>query len=163
MRIRWMKRARPPILFALIGAVILTVPHTGLVPDWDKLGEWPDIIASICFIGAIGWTIGTLVDGLIKRRLAKLNFHEADNLQARKSATRLDVVRRIWVVAVGVISVAAALTLIPGVKQFGVSLFASAGIAGIAVGIAARPMLSNLIAGLQIAFTQPIRLDDAVV
>ncbi len=48
-------------------------------------------------------------------------------------------------------------------KQFGVSLFASAGIAGIAVGIAARPMLSNLIAGLQIAFTQPIRLDDAVV
>ena len=149
-----MKRARPPILFALIGAAILTVPHTGLAPDWDKLGDWPDILASICFIAATGWAIGTLVDGLMKRRLAKLNFHEADNLKARKTATRLDVVRRIWVVTVGIVTVAAALTVIPGVKQFGVSLFASAGIAGIAVGIAARPVLSNLIAGLQIAFTR---------
>ena len=158
-----MKRARPPVLFVLIGAALLTVPHTGLVPDWDRLGSWPNVLASICFIAATGWTFGTLVDGLMKRRLAKLKFHDPDNLQARKTATRLDVVRRIWTVAVGVITVAAALTVIPGVRQFGVSLFASAGIAGIAVGIAARPMLSNLIAGLQIAFTQPIRLDDAVV
>lgn len=163
LRIRWLKRARPPVLFTLIGALILSMPHTGLAPDWNKLGAWPDVLASICFIAATGWAIGTLVDGLVKRRLAKLNIHESDNLKARTSATRLDVIRRIWIVAVGVVTVAAALTVIPGVKQFGVSLFASAGIAGIAVGIAARPMLSNLIAGLQIAFTQPIRLDDAVV
>ena len=63
----------------------------------------------------------------------------------------------------GFITVAAALTLLPGVRQIGVSLFASAGIAGLALGLAARPMLSNLIAGLQIAFTQPIRIKDAVV
>ncbi|KJS26939.1 MAG: mechanosensitive ion channel protein MscS [Hyphomonadaceae bacterium BRH_c29] len=163
LRIRWLKRARPPVLFALIGFALLAVPHTGLAPDWDKLGKWPAVVASIFFIAAIGWGIGTLVDGLVKRRLARLNFNEPDNLEARKSATRLDVIRRIWTVAVGVITVAAALTAIPGVKQIGVSLFASAGIAGIAIGIAARPMLSNLIAGLQIAFTQPIRLDDAVV
>jgi len=163
LRIRWLKRARPPVLFALAGAAILAVPKTGFVPDWAKLGDWPGVVASICFIAAIGWTIGTLVDGLVKRRLARLKFHETNNLQARKSATRLDVVRRIWIVTVAVVTVAAALTAIPGVRQVGVSLFASAGIAGIAIGIAARPMLSNLIAGLQIAFTQPIRLDDAVV
>lgn len=163
LRIRWLKRARPPVLFALAGAAILAVPQTGLVTEWEKLGDWPDVVASICFIAAIGWTIGTLVDGLVKRRLAQLKYHEADNLQARKTATRLDVVRRVWIVLVGVVTVAAALTVIPGVKQIGVSLFASAGIAGIAFGLAARPMLSNLIAGLQIAFTQPIRLDDAVV
>ena len=151
------------MLFLLLGAAIAAVPQTGLIPNWDMLGVWPDVAASICFVAAIGWTIGTLVDGLIKRHLARLKFHEPDNLQARKSATRLDVVRRVWVVLVGVITIAAALTVIPGVKQIGVSLFASAGIAGIAVGLAARPMLSNLIAGLQIAFTQPIRLDDAVV
>ncbi len=163
LRIRWLKRARPPVLFALLGTAILAVPQTGLAPDWEKLGEWPNVVATICFIGTIGWTIGTLVDGLTKRHLARLKLNEPDNLQARKSATRLDVVRRVWVVAVAVVTVAAALTVIPGVKQIGVSLFASAGIAGIAVGLAARPMLSNLIAGLQIAFTQPIRLDDAVV
>ena len=51
---------------------------------------------------------------------------------------------------------------IDAVCQFGVSLFASAGIAGIIVGLPPRPMLSNLIAGLQLAITQPIRLDDAI-
>lgn len=103
------------------------------------------------------------MDALVKRRLAKLHLGAEDNLEARKSATRLDVVRRIWIVTAGIITLAAALTVIPGVKQIGVSLFASAGIAGLAIGLAARPMLGNLIAGLQIAFTQPIRLDDAVV
>jgi small-conductance mechanosensitive channel len=49
------------------------------------------------------------------------------------------------------------------VKQYGVSLFASAGAAGIIVGLAARPLLSNLIAGMQIALTQPIRIEDAVI
>jgi small-conductance mechanosensitive channel len=52
---------------------------------------------------------------------------------------------------------------IPGVRQVGTSLLASAGVAGLAVGFAAKPVLSNLIAGLQIALTQPIRLDDVVI
>ena len=49
------------------------------------------------------------------------------------------------------------------VRQYGVSLFASAGVAGIVAGLAARPVLSNLFAGVQLAMTQPIRIDDAVV
>jgi len=49
------------------------------------------------------------------------------------------------------------------VRQFGISLFASAGVAGIVAGLAARPLFENLIAGLQLAFTQPLRLGDAVV
>ena len=49
------------------------------------------------------------------------------------------------------------------VRQFGVSLFASAGVAGLVVGLAARPVLGNLFAGIQLAVTQPIRLDDVVV
>ena len=48
-------------------------------------------------------------------------------------------------------------------RQFGISLFASAGVAGIVAGLAARPLFENLIAGLQLAFTQPLRLGDAVV
>ncbi len=127
------------------------------------LGPAPGIAAAVCFVIAVGWLVGTLVDGTIKRRLGRLKLDQEDNLEARKAATRLDVVRRVWIVLACLITIAAALTVIPGVKQIGVSLFASAGIAGIALGLAARPMLGNLIAGLQIAFTQPIRLDDAVV
>ena len=61
------------------------------------------------------------------------------------------------------LTVALALMSFEQVRQYGVSLFASAGVAGIVVGFAARPMLSNLIAGLQLAITQPIRIEDAVV
>lgn len=124
---------------------------------------WIEVASRVFFVAAIGWLISTIVDAMIKRRLSKLQLDEADNMAARKSATRLDVVRRVWVVAAGVITLAAALTVVPGVRQIGVSLFASAGIAGLAIGLAARPMLGNLIAGLQIAFTQPIRIEDAVL
>lgn len=164
-RPRWLKRFRPPVLFALAGVALLV--GTPYVPK-DYLGDFDlvglaRIAANVLFIIAIGWLIATIVDALVKRRLANLHLDAEDNLEARKAATRLDVVRRIWIVTAGVVTLAAALTVIPGVKQIGVSLFASAGIAGIAIGLAARPMLSNVIAGLQIAFTQPIRIDDAVV
>lgn len=52
---------------------------------------------------------------------------------------------------------------LPALRTVGVSLFASAGVAGIAIGLAARPAISNLLAGIQIAFTEPIRIGDQVV
>ncbi len=52
---------------------------------------------------------------------------------------------------------------IDAVKQYGVTLLASAGAAGIIAGLALQPLLTNLIAGIQIAITQPIRIDDAVI
>jgi small-conductance mechanosensitive channel len=62
-----------------------------------------------------------------------------------------------------IVTVAAALMTFDAVKQYGVSLIASAGAAGIIVGLAARPVLTNLIAGIQLAITQPIRIGDAVI
>jgi small-conductance mechanosensitive channel len=61
------------------------------------------------------------------------------------------------------VTIAAALMTFDSVRQYGVSLFASAGLAGIVAGFAARPVLSNLIAGIQLALTQPIRIDDALI
>ncbi len=162
--IRWLKRFRPPVLFLAGAACAFSVSSMieplGLSP-WA--GDVSLVLGRMMVIGAIGWAVTTVVDGIIKRRLGRLRLDLADNLAARKIATRLDVVRRIWIVIGGTVTLGAALTVVPGVQQVGVSLFASAGIAGLAIGIAARPVLSNLIAGLQIAFTQPIRIDDAVV
>ncbi len=163
--IRWLKRFRPPVLFVLAGLVVMwgpkATPADLALPEW--FASTALIAARMLFIAAIGWSATTLVDGLIKRRLAGLRLDQPDNLAARKIATRLDVVRRIWIVLGGTITVAAALTVVPGIQQVGISLFASAGITGLVLGIAARPVLTNLISGLQIAFTQPIRIDDAVV
>ena len=87
----------------------------------------------------------------------------ADNLQARRIHTQARVLARSVMVVIVIIGFGGALMTFPNVRQIGASLLASAGVAGLVAGIAARPVLGNLIAGLQIALSQPIRLDDVVV
>lgn len=87
----------------------------------------------------------------------------ADNLQARRLHTQTRVLARCLMFVAFVIGVALMLMTFPDIRALGTSLLASAGLAGIVAGIAARPVLSNLIAGLQIAVSQPIRLDDVLI
>ncbi|MGY4506033.1 small-conductance mechanosensitive channel [Bradyrhizobium sp. GM24.11] len=92
------------------------------------------------------------------------NFRDVtENFVARKHVTQVRVFKRVTDIIIVIITVSTALMTFDSVRQYGVSLFASAGAAGIIVGLAARPLLSNLIAGLQIAITQPIRIEDAVI
>jgi small-conductance mechanosensitive channel len=85
-----------------------------------------------------------------------------DNLLARKHVTQVRVLVRALDTIILLLTLGFALMTFDSVRQFGVSLFASAGVASIVFGLAAQPMLSNLIAGVQLAVTQPIRLEDAV-
>lgn len=87
----------------------------------------------------------------------------ADNLAARRLQTQTRVLTRVLSSIIGLLGVAMALMTFPQVRHVGASLLASAGLAGIVAGLAARPLLANLIAGLQIGLTQPIRLDDVVI
>ena len=82
---------------------------------------------------------------------------------ARKHATQWQVLRRTSHVVLALLTIAAALMVFPAVQKYGVSILASAGAAGLVLGLAARPVLSNLIAGIQLAITQPIRIEDAVI
>lgn len=95
--------------------------------------------------------------------IAKYQINVSDNLHARRIQTQIKILRHIGVVLLLVVSGSMVLMTFPGIRHLGVSLLASAGLVGLVVGMAARPALSNLIAGVQIAFTQPIRLDDVVV
>ncbi|MFD0391413.1 mechanosensitive ion channel family protein [Tistrella bauzanensis] len=114
-------------------------------------------------IGLIGWIAITIVQTVVDINKRRYRIDVADNLLARKHRTQLMLLQRVVIGLVVVLTVAAMLMTFPSVRQFGVSLFASAGVAGIIFGLAAQPILSNLIAGIQIAITQPIRLEDAVV
>jgi hypothetical protein len=87
----------------------------------------------------------------------------ADNLHARRIHTQTQVLQRIVIVCIIVVTIVVMLMTIPSARQIGTSVFASAGIAGVIVGMAARSTFASLIAGLQVAITQPIRIDDAVV
>jgi len=95
-----------------------------------------------------------------------VDLHPADvenNLEARRLQTQTLVLSRSLMSLLTLIGLGAALMTFPGVRQFGAGLLASAGVAGLVVGFAAKPVLGNLLAGLQIALTQPIRLDDVVI
>jgi small-conductance mechanosensitive channel len=115
------------------------------------------------FIVLLGWIAVDAVNILIDRYIGRFRLDVADNLLARKAVTQIRVMRRAITGTIVLVTAGLALMTFNTVRQFGVSLFASAGVAGIVAGLAARPLLSNLVAGIQIALTQPIRLDDAVV
>src|SRR3546814_16027770 len=85
-----------------------------------------------------------------------------DNLKARRQHTRIRILYRVAQFIVGFLIVSLMLIAIPGVRSVGVTLMASAGLAGLAVGAAAQPALKNLIAGIQLAFSEPNRLDDEI-
>lgn len=117
----------------------------------------------ILTIAVGGWFAIGVVRGAIAYALDKYDISHADNLEARRMLTQVRLLGRVAGWSIALATVAGMLIVIPGIRNIGVSLFASAGIAGLAVGLAARPVLSNMLAGIQIALTQPIRIDDVVI
>jgi small-conductance mechanosensitive channel len=115
------------------------------------------------FVVLAGWAAYVAVAVTSEIYLRRFSLETADNLLARKHYTQVHILRRALAFFILLLTVAGALMTFPSIRQYGVSLFASAGVAGIVVGLAAQPVLSNLIAGIQLAITQPIRLEDAVV
>jgi small-conductance mechanosensitive channel len=103
--------------------------------------------------------IAGLADGLVARHPATME----DNLAARRIQTQARVLARSAMVLVLIGGIAMALMTFPGARQLGASLLASAGVLGIIGGLAARPVFSNLIAGLQLALAQPLRIDDVLI
>ena len=117
----------------------------------------------VAFILAIGWTAAIALDLGVEIYLRRFRTDVDDNLLARKHITQMRILQRAARTVLGIITIGAALMTFAAVRQYGVSLLASAGAAGLILGLAARPVLSNLLAGIQIAMTQPIRVEDQVV
>jgi small-conductance mechanosensitive channel len=116
-------------------------------------------LATICLLGWIALTAVNIATNLY---LMRFRLDVADNLLARKHITQIRVLVRALDTVIVLVTLGFALMTFEAVRQYGVSLFASAGVAGVVFGLAAQPVLSNLIAGVQLAVTQPIRLEDAV-
>jgi small-conductance mechanosensitive channel len=117
----------------------------------------------VTFILAVGWAAAIALDVGVEIYLRRFRTDVDDNLLARKHITQMQILQRAARTVLGIITIGAALMTFAAVRQYGVSLLASAGAAGLVLGFAARPVLSNLLAGIQIAMTQPIRVEDQVV
>jgi small-conductance mechanosensitive channel len=150
----------PTRLALLVLALAVALPSASFDPD---ISDVLTKTLSIATIALIGWIAVTAVHLAGDLYLSRARAEGVDILVARKHLTQVRILRQVVDTAIVVLTASVALMTFEPVRQYGVSLFASAGVAGLVAGLAARPMLSNLIAGLQIATTQPIRLDDEVV
>ncbi len=144
-----------PLLFLM--AALQAVPM-----DEGTLANWIHVLRLVLF-GCLTWLLVRVV-GAVEASILRRNPMEiADNLHARRIQTQARVLSRVVMGAIILLGLALALMTFPAVRQIGATLLASAGIVGLVAGIAAKPVFGNLIAGLQIALAQPIRLDDVVI
>jgi small-conductance mechanosensitive channel len=153
-------QTRNPTRFALLLiALAIALPPAPLDADTKALIARFLLLGTICLLGWIALTAAHIAANFY---LLQFRLDVEDNLLARKHVTQVQVLLRALDTIIVIVTVGFALMTFSAVRQYGVSLFASAGIAGVVFGLAAQPVLSNLIAGVQLAVTQPIRIEDAV-
>ncbi len=150
------REIRKPLRWAMIGFALSIAAQT------DALrGDGWDVAARFLSPALLGWVAYAVVKGFA----AGMEAHFAltgDLVAQRGRHTRLSILSRTATVAIAIITIALIMLNIPGVRDVGVTLMASAGLAALAVGAAAQPALKSLIAGLQMAMTQPLRIGDLV-
>jgi small-conductance mechanosensitive channel len=120
-------------------------------------------VFGLLLITAVTWLTIQTIGVLEEFFLGQYRMDVADNLEARKMHTQVRFLKRVAISLVLVLAGGSMLMIFDKVRQFGTSILASAGIIGIVVGLAAQRSISNILVGLQIALTQPIRLDDVVI
>lgn len=154
-------RSRGPVQLALIIAALsiatriapLTVEETATLRH----------VLLLCFIACMTLVARTALQIWVALHLRRFRIDVEDNLLARKHVTQSRILQQVGSLLIVAVGISAALMSFDSVRQYGVSLLASAGAAGLVVGLALQPVLRNLFAGIQLAITQPIRIDDAVI
>jgi len=111
----------------------------------------------------IGWVVLAILQALVETMSIRADVSVADNLDARRTRTKLTMFNRLTTFVIVFVTVVLMLLSIPGVRDIGLTLVVSAGLAGLALGAAAQPALRSLIAGVQMAVTEPINIDDVVI
>lgn len=156
-----MQKLKKPMamLFMLFG-FFLIVPNTNtIISDSAHLNH----IISLIIIFSIAWLLIQSIATAKTIAVKKYDMSQADNLKARKLITQYNILENVSVFVIILVATGIALMTFSSIRQIGVSLLASAGIAGIILGFAAQKLIATILAGLQLAITQPIRFDDVVI
>lgn len=120
-------------------------------------------VRSILLIFSITWFIVVAIHITKNQLLRRFDVTTKDNLRARKYYTQFNIIERIAIFIVVLISLGIALLTFEGIQEVGISILTSAGIAGIILGLSAQKVFGTIFAGIQIAIAQPIRIDDVVI
>ena len=151
---------RPARLIIPILAVSFLLPLLAVSP---RILIFLKQTLSLLLIISVAWLLVKLVYVLEDLILNQYSIDIKDNLEARRVHTQIQILKKVVIIVVVVLALAAALMTFEKVRQLGTTLLASAGIVGIIVGLAAQKSISTLFAGIQMAITQPIRIDDVVI
>jgi small-conductance mechanosensitive channel len=154
-------RVRKPLQLVLpLAGLLIVLPFLHMTEQARQVaqhGLWVLLVVSVTWLLI---RVARAVEEIIRVRFP---ITIADNRRARRIATLTQIARHIVIVGLVLIGAAAALMTFPQARTLGASVLASAGVAGIVVGMAARPALGNLIAGVQIALSEPLAIDDVVI
>ena len=156
----WGKFKSPMLVVVLLLDFILLKEFFNL---GEEASESVSQFITVAIIFCITWL---LIKGINLSRemvLRHYDMDEKDNLKARRVYTQFRVLEKILIFIVILIASAIALMTFEGIRRIGISLFASAGVAGIIIGFAAQKLISSILAGFQLAITQPIRIEDVVI
>lgn len=157
----WLRLVQNPTRF---GALLLAVGVAlAIQPLPEAARGLTQKILDLCWVGVFAW-LAIALGGILTLWLQRsYDILSEDNLHARKILTQVRMFRRVFSIIVCIVALSAILMIFEATRNLGASVLASAGIAGAVAGLSAQKFLSTIFAGMQIALTQPIRLDDVVV
>lgn len=141
-------------------AFLVAAPILPLSPGMEEVAKKA---TTLLLIGVMGYLLYQAVEAAAELIVLRHRTDTSDNLQARAIQTQVMVLKKVVVSIIAVFAIASMLMVFESARQFGANILASAGIAGIVVGLAAQRSIATLLAGFQIALTQPIRMDDVVI
>ena len=152
---RWPARLILPTFGIQFALTVFPVP--------PHIAEPLNHLLSLVLIAGGCWLVIALIGGIGQWLASHAGESQRSAVSIRSFQTRIHLLTRVISVVVIVVAVAIVLLNIPSVRQLGASILASAGIAGVVAGFASKSILANILAGLQLAMTEPIRMGDVVV
>jgi small-conductance mechanosensitive channel len=154
------KAVIPILLFTIVVSLKVSLP--AIISDTELLKSVSHLTLVLLIFAGTWIAINTV---RISRVIILSNYDvtQKNNLLARKMHTQLQIIERILIFIIVFISLASILLTFESIRRIGVSLFASAGVAGLIIGLAAQKVIGSILAGFQLAITQPIRIDDVVI
>lgn len=157
-------------LYKLILSILLIIFVLFLEPVSNWLTEITETDFSLLLsqkrnliIIGFSWLSIILIRGAKNNVLKRFDISKEDNLESRKLHTQISILERVFVFIIIIIATGLILISFEGIREIGIGIFASAGVAGIIIGLSAQKVVGALLAGIQIAITQPFRIDDAVL
>ena len=150
------EHTRHPFRWFGVVLILRVTIGTALSPGWQH-------VIGLALIATGAWLLVGVLTALERMAMSRLRVGEPDNLRARRAQTQLAVVHRFTTVIIAILALGAMLMTFPAARAAGTSLLASAGVIGAIAALAAQSLLGNVFAGLQMAFSDAIRLDDVVI